>query len=63
MGGPATCAAVISGNTAEETVANGMKHIEQAHPDMAAKVKANSPEENEKWMEGFRKQWDALPEM
>lgn len=63
MGGPSTCTAVISGNTVEETVANGMKHLEAAHPDMAAKAKAMTPEENEKWMEGFKKQWDALPEM
>jgi len=39
MRGPATCTAIISGNTAEEMVKNGMDHINQAHPEMAVDIK------------------------
>ncbi len=38
MGGP--CEEKISGNTPEEMMANGMTHLESAHPEMAADVKA-----------------------
>ncbi len=61
MGGP--CEEMISGNTAEEMVANGMKHMESAHPEMAAKVKAMSKEETDKWMEEFKGKWEAAPDM
>ena len=63
MGGPATCTFVITGNTAEETVQNGMKHVEEAHPEQAAKIKSNPAEQNAQWMLEFQKKFDALPEM
>lgn len=63
MGGPATCNVMISGNTAEETVTNAMKHLEEAHPELAASIKANTPEANAAWMTDFTVKWNALPEM
>jgi predicted small metal-binding protein len=63
MGGPATCAMVISGNTADEMVKNGTKHVEQAHPEMVEDMKKMTPEANEKWTADFKKKFDALPEM
>lgn len=57
MGGD--CEATITGNTPEEMMANGMMHLESAHPEMAADVKAapsDSPmmmEWNKKFQEDF----------
>ena len=62
-GGPATCSGVLSGNTAEEMVADGMKHVTQAHPEMAADIKKMSPDDTAKWMADFRQKFDALPEL
>lgn len=63
MGGPATCTAVLSGNTAEEMVADGTKHVKEAHPEMAADIAKMSPEDMAKWMAEFKPKFDALPEM
>ena len=63
MGGPATCTAVMSGNTPEELVEKGMAHLNEVHPEMATTVKAMTKEETDKWMADFRQKWDALPEM
>ena len=63
MGGPATCTAVLTGNTAEEMVASGMKHVEEAHPEMAADIKKMSSEDMAKWMADFHPKFDALPEL
>jgi Trk K+ transport system NAD-binding subunit len=63
MGGPATCSTIISGNTAEEMVKNGMDHIIQAHPEMASDVKNMTPEATTAWMADFQKKFDAAPEM
>lgn len=63
MGGPADCITMISGNTADEMVKNGMAHVTQAHPQMAADIKKMTPEETTKWMSDFQKKFDALPEM
>ncbi len=63
MGGPAACNTILTGNTPEEIVQHGMKHIEQAHPDMAENIKAMSKEETEKWMEEFKNKWDATPDI
>ena len=63
MGGPADCTTMISGNTAEEMVGNGMKHIEEAHPEMAKDIKKMTQEETTKWMEVFTVKFNALPEM
>lgn len=63
MGGPADCTVVITGNTAEEMVKNGMDHVTMAHPEMVEDIKKMTPEENEKWMADFQKKFDAMPEM
>lgn len=63
MGGPADCMTMISGNTAEDMAKNGMTHINQAHPQMAADIKKMTPEETTKWMTDFQPKFDALPEM
>jgi len=63
MGGPATCNTMISGNTAEEMVKNGMDHINQVHPEMAADIKKMTPEETSQWMADFQKKFDAAPSM
>ena len=63
MGGPPTCTAKIKGNTPEEMIANGMKHLQEAHPEMAEGMKTMSKEEADKWRADFQKKWDAAPEM
>ncbi len=63
MGGPADCTVMLSGNTAEELVKDGMGHVTQAHPEMAANIKKMTPEQTTKWMEDFKPKFDALPEM
>ena len=63
MGGPATCNYMVTGETPEEMVQNGMKHVEQVHPDQAKDIKAMTGEETSKWMDDFRKKFDALPAM
>ena len=62
-GGPATCTAVFGGNTAEEMATNGMKHVNEAHPEMAADIAKMSPEDTAKWMTEFQSKFDALPEV
>ena len=59
MGGP--CEAKITGDTPEEMMANGMKHLEQSHPDMAATVKATPKDDPMMigWNEKFMKDWEA----
>ena len=61
MGGP--CNAQISGNSKEEMMQNGMAHMEQAHPEMAAQVKAMPKDDPQMvaWNEKFNKDWDAAP--
>lgn len=63
MGGPTTCTAVLKGNTAEEMVADGMKHVTEVHPEMAADIAKMTPEDTAKWMAEFHPKFDALPEM
>lgn len=62
MGGPATCSTVITGETAEEMIENGSKHVGAEHPELAEQMKQMSPEENAKWMADFKKKFAALPE-
>ncbi len=62
MGGPATCTEMISGNTAEEMMANGMKHATEAHPEMAADMQKMSPEDMAKWTADLQGKFNALPE-
>ena len=60
MGGP--CDAKITAATSDEMVKMGMAHVETAHPELAAKVKAMSKEETDKWMADFMAKWAAAPE-
>jgi predicted small metal-binding protein len=63
MGGP--CEAKITGSTEDEMMANGMKHMEEAHPEMAADIKKmdkNDPLMTA-WMEKFKADYKAAPEM
>ena len=63
MSGP--CETVVMGNDPNEMMTNGMAHIEAAHPEMAADIKA-MPKDDPKmiaWGEDFQKKWDAKPEM
>jgi len=55
MGGP--CDAKISGATKDEMMANAMKHLETAHPDMAADVKKASA--TDPMMVEWNKKFDA----
>jgi hypothetical protein len=63
MGGPATCSAVITGNTSEEMVENGTKHVNAAHPDIAEQLKKMSKADSDKWRAEFQEKWEATPEM
>jgi hypothetical protein len=54
---------MMSGNTADEMVANGTAHVMQAHPDIAESMKTMSPEAMAEWRADFQKKWDAAPEM
>jgi predicted small metal-binding protein len=58
------CSADISGNTPDELMSNGMKHLEQAHPEMAAQVKTTPKDDPMmvSWYEKFMKDWAAAPE-
>ena len=62
MGG--TCEAEISGATPDEMMANGMAHVESAHPDLAASIKSMSPTDPNmvEWSEKFMATWAATPE-
>lgn len=62
-GGPATCTDVLTGNTAEEMMANGMKHVAEAHPEMMADIEKMSDEEKANFFAEFQHKFDALPEM
>jgi predicted small metal-binding protein len=61
MGGP--CDAEMTAATSEEMVKKGMEHVEAAHPEMVASIKAMTPEENEKWNAEFNMKWAAIPEV
>ena len=63
MGGPATCTTVFTDSTAEGIVATAMKHVTEAHPEMAADIAKMTPEATAKWMAEFHTKFDALPEM
>ncbi len=63
MGG--MCEAEIMGGTREEMMGNGMKHLEEAHPEMAESVKNMSETDPMMmaWVEKFNADYDATPEM
>ena len=62
MGGP--CDAKITGATPDEVMANGMKHLEAAHPEMAAQVKATPKDDPMmvEWNKKFMADFEAAPE-
>jgi predicted small metal-binding protein len=58
------CDTKITGNTPEELISNGMQHLESAHPQMAADVKA-APKDSPMmvaWNEKFMKDWADTPD-
>ena len=58
------CDEKMSAATSEEMMGAGMKHIEAAHSEMAANIKA-MPKDDPKmvaWFEKFMKDWAATPE-
>jgi predicted small metal-binding protein len=62
LGGP--CDDEIIGNTPDELMSNGMKHLEAAHPQMAADVKA-APKDDPKmveWSKKFHEDWAKTPD-
>lgn len=63
MGG--SCDATITGATEDEMMANGMKHLEEAHPQMAEDVKKASPTDPMmvEWNAKFKKDFEAAPEV
>ncbi len=63
MGG--MCDEALHGETAEEMMTAGMKHLEVAHPEMARDVKAMPIDDPVMvaWSEKFQKDFDALPQI
>lgn len=62
MGG--MCDTAMSASTQDEMIAKGMAHLESAHPEMAANIKA-MPKDDPlmvEWSEKFVKDWEAAPE-
>lgn len=62
MGGP--CDASMDAETPDEMMGKGMEHLESAHPEMAADVKA-TPKDDPRmvsWFEKFMQMWGASPE-
>lgn len=62
MGGP--CNAEITAATPDEMMSKGMAHLESAHPEMAASVKATPKDDPMmvSWGEKFKRDWAAAPE-
>ncbi len=62
LGGP--CEEKISGNTPDELMTNGMKHLEVAHPEMAASVKAASKDDPMmvEWNKKFKEECEKTPD-
>ena len=62
LGGP--CEEKIQGATPDEMMKNGMTHLEQAHPDMAADIKA-MPKDDPKmveWSTKFMADFESTPD-
>lgn len=60
MGGPADCSEVFTGNTADELIMNGWKHLQEAHSQTADDIQGNPKEVNDKWMADFKANFDNL---
>jgi predicted small metal-binding protein len=58
------CDEKLSGATPDELIANGMKHLEEKHPEMAESIKTMSPEDPMllEWKQKFDAEWAAAPE-
>jgi hypothetical protein len=54
---------VISGNTPEEMSANGTKHVNEAHPDIAESMKSMPKEAMDKWTADFKEKFSAAPKV
>lgn len=62
MGG--MCGQNVHGATEQEMIKNGMVHLEEAHPEMAATIKATSMDDPmmKEWSEKFHRDFEATPE-
>jgi len=60
MGG--SCEASMTTDSEMAMIEAGMAHVEAAHPELAAQVKAMSPEEQNAWSAEFHTKWEAQPE-
>lgn len=60
LGGPATCTTVITGNTAQEMIDAGWKHLQAEHAEVAQNIMNNPKEANDKWMADFTANFDTL---
>lgn len=63
MGGPQTCEVVIKGETAQDLIDRGWKHLQEAHPTEAKNIMANPKEENDKWMDEFEANFENLEDV
>jgi hypothetical protein len=62
MGG--MCDTAMSAETPEEMMSKGMAHVEDAHPEMAANIKAMPKDDPQMvdWQQKFDATWAAAPE-
>jgi hypothetical protein len=60
MGGPETCNEVITGANAQEMIDVGWKHLQEAHPEVSQKIMNNPKDENDKWMDDFKANFENL---
>jgi len=64
MGG--ACDAEIHGETADEMMENGKKHVHEAgddvHNAIIKEMESSSPEEMEAWMKDFHGKFEAAPD-
>jgi hypothetical protein len=62
MGG--MCDEAITAETPEEMLSKGMAHLETAHPEMAASIKAMPKDDPAMlaWSEKFMADWAATPD-
>lgn len=62
MGG--MCEEKITGATPDDIIANGMTHLDTAHPEMAASIRSmgNDHPAIVEWREKFMKTWETTPE-
>ena len=60
LGGPDTCHEVFKGETPEQIIEAGWKHVQEAHPDVAQNIMNNGQEANDKWMEEFKQKFPSL---